>query len=84
LRERTQFVESVTNGGRGVGTRNCLPDARQQCVIWSEIGKVLEREVDGALHCARIAQLEHFAALTVVAGHAGIVRQRPVPALLGR
>jgi hypothetical protein len=84
LRESAQFVESVPNGGRRAGMGYRLPDACEQCVVWSEVGDVFEREVDSPLDCARFAQFEQFAALTVEAGHAGIVRQGSVRALPGR
>jgi hypothetical protein len=56
----------------------------EELLVSTEVGEVLEGQVDGADQSAGLAQLEELVALALASGHAKTIRPGADPALAHR
>ncbi len=75
---RAEGVEAPAHGPGRTGRRECGVEDPEQFLVATEVGEMLEREIDGASHGARRAQFEQLVMLSFVARHGSSLGDWPV------
>jgi hypothetical protein len=73
---RAQLGESMTTPPRDVGTLDCLGDQVDDLVVSTEVGEMLERQVDRTSNHACGTQVSKLVELSFTAGHVPTIRPR--------